>query len=94
MSAKFATALLSLVRKITYRFQKTLDAFNTALQAFPSGYTYKGTLASAQSLPPSGDLGDLYVITDESNAQYVWNGTQWQNLTKYISEQQIDSLYR
>ena len=42
-----------------------------------SGIAYKGTVADAAALPPSGNaVGDAYVTEDNSHL-WVWDGAQW-----------------
>lgn len=58
------------------------------------GYSYKGSVATSTDLPASGTLGDMYTVTDEGNAQYVWNGSAWVKLYSQIATNaQIDGLY-
>ena len=72
---------------------KKIKSIDTVLQSLPSGYTYKGSVASYENLPDNAEAGDLYIVTGESNTPYVWNGTTWLNMNQAITTEQIDSLY-
>lgn len=72
---------------------KRIKTTETVLESFPSGYTYKGSVETADNLPDDADAGDMYIVTGESNTPYVWNGTEWLNMSKAISTEQIDTLY-
>lgn len=53
---------------------------------------YKGTVASASSLPASGTKGDMYLVTEEG-AFYVYDGG-WKAVKETpITEAQIDALW-
>jgi len=42
-----------------------------------TGVTYKGTVPSSASLPPTGNsTGDAYVTTTDSH-YWIWNGVNW-----------------
>ena len=59
-----------------------------------SGFNYKGSVATAADLPSSASKGDLYTVTNENNAQYVYDGTAWQQISnERITEGQIDDLF-
>lgn len=73
---------------------EAISAIETALETYPSGFSYKGDVASVNDLPSSGnEKGDLYVVTGEDNAEYIWNGTTWVARFIAITNEQIDSLY-
>ena len=42
-----------------------------------SGFTVKGVVATTGDLPESGELGDLYMVSGEGYASYVWNGSAY-----------------
>lgn len=42
-----------------------------------SGFNVKGTVTYAQ-LPETGELGDLYLVSDRGYASYVWTGSSWE----------------
>ena len=69
------------------------EAVKSLVESFPSGYTFKGTVASTTDLPNTAEVGDLYIVTGEENSEYVWDGTQFLNRTPIISHAQIDDLY-
>lgn len=54
------------------------------------GYSYKGSVASVEDLPVSGTTGDLYTV---AGVQYVWDGTQWVEVSGPISNADIDALF-
>lgn len=58
------------------------------------GYDYKGQAATINDLPSGATTGDLYTVTSEGNAQFVYNGTEWVQIYSQIaSNAQIDGLY-
>ena len=61
--------------------QAISDAVNNAVSTV---FTYKGTKATVQALPSSGNkTGDVWhVIATEG--QYVWNGSSWEELGSII----------
>ena len=42
-------------------------------------------MASTSALPEDPEQGDLYTVTGEGNAQYVWDGSEWINLSAEIA---------
>ena len=54
-----------------------LGKVNKKIAALGSGFTVKGVVTKA-NLPATGDLGDLYLVSDEGYASYVWDGSAWQ----------------
>ena len=70
-----------------------VSAVEAALETYPSGYSYKGTVTTVSDLPDSAEVGDMYIVTGEGNAEYAWDGTTWGSVTKAITEQEIDTLY-
>jgi len=38
-----------------------------------SGLTPKGVVESASDLPATGEVGDMYLVSDEGYATYVWD---------------------
>lgn len=58
------------------------------------GYTYKGSVATASALPSGASVGDLYTVTGENGAQYVWDGSSWVSASyPTITNAQIDALF-
>ena len=51
---------------------------NQMVAALGSGFTVKGVVAATSNLPESGDLGDLYLVSGEGYASYVWDGDSWE----------------
>lgn len=54
-----------------------IGAVNESIAALGSGFEVKGVVTKA-NLPASGSLGDLYLVSDEGYASYVWDGSAWQ----------------
>lgn len=54
-----------------------IGAVNESIAALGSGFTVKGVVTKA-NLPADGELGDLYLVSDEGYASYVWDGSAWQ----------------
>ena len=74
--------------------ENDVEAIETGISDYPSGYTPLGSVASASDLPASGEhIGDFYWVEDEENAEYVWNGTEWFKKLRAITNEQIDSMY-
>lgn len=48
------------------------------ISALGTGFTVKGVVTSNTDLPESGDLSDLYLVSDEGYASYVWDGDSWE----------------
>lgn len=48
-----------------------------SIAALGSGFTVKGVVTK-ENLPVSGELGDLYLVSDEGYASYVWDGDSWE----------------
>ena len=48
------------------------------IEALGSGFTVKGVVAATTDLPDSGELGDLYLVSGEGYASYVWDGDSWE----------------
>ena len=66
---------------------------------YPEVFTYKGTVADFESLPPNALVGDVYTVTSTDN-EYVWTGSAWslfavsdviQELQDDVEELQNDS---
>lgn len=66
-----------------------------AVNKITPGYSYKGSVSTTSDLPSSGQTtGDLYTVTAEGNAQFVWDGEAWiQIYSQIASNSQIDGLY-
>lgn len=54
-----------------------LQNVNESIAALGSGFTVQGVVTKA-NLPASGELGDLYLVSDEGYASYVWDGDSWE----------------
>lgn len=54
-----------------------LGKVNRQIASLGSGFTVKGVVTK-ENLPATGDLGDLYLVSDEGYASYVWDGSAWQ----------------
>lgn len=54
-----------------------LGKVNRQIASLGSGFTVKGVVTKA-NLPATGGLGDLYLVSDEGYASYVWDGSAWQ----------------
>ena len=46
------------------------------ISSLGSGFEVKGVVTKA-NLPASGELGDLYLVSDEGYASYVWDGSEF-----------------
>ena len=67
-----------------------------AIDELTPGYTFKGSVATAAGLPDSDNTnGDLYIVKDEGNAQYAWDGTEFLAISPGvpITTAQIDALF-
>lgn len=54
---------------------------------------YKGTVATADELPSTASKGDMYIVTGEDNALYIYD-TEWLvSSTSAITNEQIDALF-
>lgn len=83
-----------LLKKKVNQSATAISAIETALETYPSGFAYKGDVASVNDLPASGnEKGDMYIVTGENNAEYIWNGTTWEARFNAITNEQIDNLY-
>lgn len=54
-----------------------IGAVQQSIAALGSGFTVQGVVTKA-NLPASGELGDLYLVSDEGYASYVWDGDSWE----------------
>ena len=72
----------------------TYALLNKKIGQITPGYDFKGTVASTDDLPESPTTGDLYLVTAEGNAQFVYDGSDWQQIYSQIaSNNDIDGLY-
>ena len=46
--------------------------------ALGSGFEVKGVVDAKTDLPAEGELGDLYLVSGEGYASYVWDGDSWE----------------
>lgn len=68
-----------------------LGKVNQQIASLGSGFTVKGVVTKA-NLPATGELGDLYLVSDEGYASYVWDGSAWQEKDGDVATNaQIDS---
>lgn len=63
-----------------------LKGINNSISALGSGFTVKGTTTKA-NLPATGALGDLYLVSDEGYASYVWTGSSWEEKGSDVATQ-------
>lgn len=54
---------------------------------------YKGTVATAAELPASASKGDMYIVTGENNAVYIYDTGWLVSSTSAITNEQIDALF-
>ena len=75
---------------ITYALlKKKVAALNTKYGSLAEGFSYKGSVASTAALPATDNTaGDLYTVTGEGNARYLYDGEEWVNLDDEIVELQ------
>ena len=57
---------------------------------FPTGLHWKGSCAWDE-LPSNPEQGDAWTIIDKNNAEYAWNGSEWQRIDTYNVDQSYDS---
>ncbi len=55
-----------------------IKATNQMVSSLGSGFEVKGVVANTSALPESGELGDLYLVSGEGYASYVWDGDSWE----------------
>ncbi len=65
---------------VTYALAKKVAAGITP------GYSYKGSVTAETDLPANAEQGDLYTVTGEDNAQYVWDGEDWIKLNGDLTQ--------
>ncbi|MBR2548786.1 MAG: hypothetical protein IKG47_00220 [Oscillospiraceae bacterium] len=64
------------------------------VEAAGDGFNYKGSVPTYSELPSSAEIGDEYTVTDEDNAKYAWDGSNWINLNEsVITTAQINALF-
>lgn len=65
---------------------------NQMVSNLGSGFTVKGVVAATTDLPATGTLGDLYLVSGEGYASYIWDGDSWELKDGQIaSNAEIDS---
>lgn len=57
--------------------QETVRNVEEEVSHLGTGFTVKGVVESQSALPASGTLGDLYLVSGEGYASYVWDGSAW-----------------
>ena len=68
---------------VTYALlNKKLTDTSEFVEGLASGFTYKGSVATTAGLPSSAKAGDMYTVTSEDNAMYVWDGDEWVQYNK------------
>jgi len=61
-----------------------ISEVNSKITALGSVLNFKGTVATTAALPTTENkTGDVYHVTEKS-AEYVWDGTQWEELGSTI----------
>lgn len=61
-----------------------LDIRNSLQDFINTVFTYQGTKATVSALPSSNNMvGDVWHVT-QNGSEYVWNGTEWQELGSTI----------
>ena len=68
----------------------TYALLKKSINSILPGYSYKGGVATADDLPDDAETGDLYTV---GSVQYVWNGTDWIEVSGPIPTSQIDALF-
>ena len=65
-------------------YQTASDVASAISTAVSSAYKYKGSVATVQDLPSSGNTtGDVYDV-QATGMNYAWNGTAWDALGQYV----------
>ena len=65
-------------------YQTQTDVASAISQAVASAYIYKGSVATVQDLPSTGQtVGDVYDV-QATGVNYAWNGTAWDALGSYV----------
>lgn len=73
---EMAEAISLAVQNLVTTEQMTV-AIDNAVGAIVAGFSYKGTVATINALPSSGNTkGDCYTV-DENLGTYVWDGSKW-----------------
>lgn len=66
----------ALVEQVT-----TQEVAETGIQGPPgppgSGITVRGRVSNLAALPSGADVGDVYIVTAESDHGFVWDGASW-----------------
>lgn len=64
---------------VTYALLKSkVIGVQEEVEALGTGFTVKGVVSAETDLPDSGNLGDLYLVSGEGYASYVWDGDSWE----------------
>ena len=65
-------------------YQTATDVDNKIATAVSSAYKYKGSVATVNDLPSTGQtVGDVYDV-QSNGMNYAWNGTSWDSLGQVI----------
>ena len=73
-----------------------VTALQNAIEAIQKGFDYKGSVASQSALPSNPEVGDCYTVTNEDNAEYLWDGSNWIDIGSSITpitKAQINALF-
>lgn len=73
-----------------------VTALQNAIEAIQKGFDYKGSVASQSALPSNPEVGDCYTVTNEENAEYLWDGSNWIDIGSSITpitKAQINALF-
>lgn len=78
----------ALSREAIAELQNVVDSLETG------AFVYRGSVESAINLPLTANIGDLYTVADEGNAEYVHDGADFIKLNNLaITNMQIDILF-
>lgn len=82
--AQVSTAIQTALANGTNPYQTKSNVDTAISAAVSSAYKYKGSVATQQDLPFSGNVvGDVYDVQD-NGMNYAWNGTVWDALGQYV----------
>lgn len=82
--AQVSAAIQTALSNGTNPYQTKSNVETAISAAVSSAYKYKGSVATQQDLPSSGNVvGDVYDVQD-NGMNYAWNGTVWDALGQYV----------
>ena len=73
-----------------------VEAIQNVLDGLQKGFDYKGSVATRSNLPANPEVGDCYTVTNEDNAECLWDGSNWIDLGSSITaitKAQINALF-